>query len=213
MLDCEILPRNLMIACEAPHKLALKGKISFDIMASTELEYSLWQPRFEDKDVIERWEEYTDYGDEEDSSVLLTEEEIVAAVAVSELQQKFNEASGEGETITSEDAVKLCRTLGFAPDDGSMARAKAETNDRMTFSQFEEFLKSSTHPEDSQEYLAKMFASFDKEKKGFLPKAAMKNILKSYGEPLDTPDIDGILAAYGDPVDYHMLAQAVLSKD
>eukprot|EP00914_Ancora_sagittata_P023351 GHVO01046239.1.p2 GENE.GHVO01046239.1~~GHVO01046239.1.p2 ORF type:complete len:199 (-),score=41.12 GHVO01046239.1:1234-1830(-) len=186
-------------------------------------EYLTWQPRFEDKPVNEVWEEITEDGDAEEesesgseanSSVAPggTEEEKFAQLVAEDQLLKDFKAAGNGETVDVDTAVKLTRELGIAPSNKAIEEAKESTNNKMTFNVFEDFVKSSTHPEDQPEYISKMFAFFDVDKTGTLRKAQVKNILMMLGEPLTANQADDLLKSEAEPIDYKQFAQKLLEK-
>lgn len=153
-----------------------------------------------------------EYAEEEEG----VEERAVPVPKRSEIEERFLKESGGASTIPPEKATKIAHEMGFAPsrvDETALAQHKGG----ITVSDFDSWLKSIQHPEDTPEYLKKFFQKFDTTGEGRLTRRQISVIFTSHGgaDKLTSAEVQALLTKVGRSKDanvpYEELCKEVLT--
>ncbi|PFH31489.1 hypothetical protein BESB_029240 [Besnoitia besnoiti] len=123
-------------------------------------------------------------------------------ISEEERRRAFEEAAEGQPQITAEKAAQAARKLGLAPSLADVETLHKNLTgagvDPQTFAKFCHFCARS---EDEGEQLATFFKAWDPTESGFISKAAAKNILRSFGEPLTEEEADFAIRVLADDAD------------
>lgn len=125
--------------------------------------------------------------------------------ALSKLKESYATVAKGKSSVTAAEAGQVARLLNLAPSQEEIRQLKEAKGDNVTQADIEAWLKEIAHGEDDVEHLIKFFQYYDLQKTGKLSKTQIKNLLRSYGEPLTDAEIDAILSEFGmtgDSIDY-----------
>eukprot|EP01054_Gregarina_sp_Poly1_P006918 Gregarina_sp_Poly_1__6917@NODE_3755_length_895_cov_496_361111_g2410_i0_p1_GENE_NODE_3755_length_895_cov_496_361111_g2410_i0NODE_3755_length_895_cov_496_361111_g2410_i0_p1_ORF_typecomplete_len203_score34_17EFhand_7/PF13499_6/76EFhand_7/PF13499_6/8e11EFhand_11/PF08976_11/1_6e08EFhand_6/PF13405_6/1_3e06EFhand_6/PF13405_6/6_2e03EFhand_8/PF13833_6/6e02EFhand_8/PF13833_6/1_5EFhand_8/PF13833_6/0_0016EFhand_1/PF00036_32/0_013EFhand_1/PF00036_32/1_8e02SPARC_Ca_bdg/PF10591_9/5_6e03SPARC_Ca_bdg/PF10591_9/0 len=182
-------------------------------------EYGLWMPAdkyrpdSDDEASSEDQSGSSESSSGVDAKKLEAENAAKVNQAKSKLNDNFNKVSGGGSNVTAAQAGDVARLLGFAPSQEEIRQLKEAKGDSVTQSDVEAWLVTIAHADDSVDHLVSFFQYYDTNKNGKLSKSQIKNLLRSYGEPLTDAEIDAILSEFGmtgESIDYREFVTKLL---
>eukprot|EP01055_Gregarina_sp_Pseudo9_P005374 Gregarina_sp_Pseudo_9__5373@NODE_64_length_4638_cov_86_865188_g59_i0_p3_GENE_NODE_64_length_4638_cov_86_865188_g59_i0NODE_64_length_4638_cov_86_865188_g59_i0_p3_ORF_typecomplete_len198_score1_54EFhand_7/PF13499_6/3_3e02EFhand_7/PF13499_6/1_7e10EFhand_11/PF08976_11/4_7e03EFhand_11/PF08976_11/6_3e09EFhand_6/PF13405_6/2e03EFhand_6/PF13405_6/3_5e03EFhand_6/PF13405_6/9_3EFhand_6/PF13405_6/4_9e06EFhand_8/PF13833_6/0_2EFhand_8/PF13833_6/0_00055DUF5580/PF17743_1/0_012EFhand_9/PF14658_6/0_049YrzK/PF17449 len=111
----------------------------------------------------------------------------------SRVQAAWKQVAGGKSTITGAQAGHVARLLDLAPSFGDIDQLRDAQGDSITFSELENWLTRIGHAEDTPEYLVTFFQHYDTTNSGFLTETQVRNLLRTYGEPLTEVEVEAIM--------------------
>eukprot|EP01057_Protomagalhaensia_wolfi_P001022 Protomagalhaensia_wolfi_Nauph_80__1021@NODE_1591_length_1453_cov_1942_631542_g138_i2_p1_GENE_NODE_1591_length_1453_cov_1942_631542_g138_i2NODE_1591_length_1453_cov_1942_631542_g138_i2_p1_ORF_typecomplete_len208_score46_18EFhand_7/PF13499_6/1_1EFhand_7/PF13499_6/7_8e10EFhand_11/PF08976_11/4_7e02EFhand_11/PF08976_11/2_5e08EFhand_8/PF13833_6/4_8EFhand_8/PF13833_6/0_00094EFhand_6/PF13405_6/4e03EFhand_6/PF13405_6/0_00033EFhand_6/PF13405_6/2_6e03EFhand_9/PF14658_6/6_8e03EFhand_9/PF14658_6/0_0075EFhand len=140
-------------------------------------------------------------------------ERAIQEAAKSKLNQEFEKVSGGKTQVSAAEAGDVARRLGLAPSQEEIRMLREAKGDSLTQQDVQEWFKTISHAEDDVDHLIVFFQYYDINKSGKLSRTQIKNLLRSYGEPLTDQEIDAILSELGmtgEQIDYAEFVRQLL---
>lgn len=150
--------------------------------------------------------------EQKDEDLLEAEREALEA---SEDKKMFDAINGGGP-INMAQAAGLARQLGMSPSYADVNKFSEKHGDSVDWITFSKFRSQLLHPDDKLDNFVAAFAYFDPNSNGFLTLKQMKNILSTFGEPLNEQEAELVLGQFcsgGDQVDYRAFCEKILARD
>eukprot|EP01053_Blabericola_migrator_P001659 Blabericola_migrator_1__1658@NODE_1445_length_4532_cov_230_960806_g958_i0_p3_GENE_NODE_1445_length_4532_cov_230_960806_g958_i0NODE_1445_length_4532_cov_230_960806_g958_i0_p3_ORF_typecomplete_len205_score31_22EFhand_7/PF13499_6/6_7e03EFhand_7/PF13499_6/32EFhand_7/PF13499_6/8_2e10EFhand_11/PF08976_11/2_4e03EFhand_11/PF08976_11/1e07EFhand_8/PF13833_6/1_5e02EFhand_8/PF13833_6/1_5e02EFhand_8/PF13833_6/0_00028EFhand_6/PF13405_6/0_00031EFhand_9/PF14658_6/0_0056DUF5580/PF17743_1/0_034HTH_12/PF08461_10/0 len=185
-------------------------------------EYGLWMPADKyrpDSDIEES------SGDESGSSSPSVDtaglekekkaaEEAKFQAIKGEMTKKFDTVAKGKSSVSAAEAGDVARLLGYAPSLEEIRALRETKGDNLSLADIEAWVKTIGHGDDNVDNLIVFFQYYDTTKSGKLSRTQIKNLLRSYGEPLSDQEIDTILSELGmtgDAIDYKEFVTKLLN--
>lgn len=149
---------------------------------------------------------------EEDEDMMEAEREAQEA---SEDKKMFDALNG-GNPISVTQAATLARQLGMSPSFADMEAFQKKNGDQLDWSMFSKFRNQLMHPDDTLDTFVAAFAYFDPSNNGTLSTRQMRNILATFGEPLNEEEANLVLSQFCGPdgnVDYQLFCEKILARE
>ncbi|CDI78304.1 Myosin light chain TgMLC1, related [Eimeria acervulina] len=133
-----------------------------------------------------------------------------SSISSKQLIAAFKDVSGGGGLILTTKAGDLARRLGLAPSLGEIEELKAVAGEYCDISTFATFCKGVAHCNDSPKLLAELFGCYDPSCTGKVPLRVVRNILQNCGEVLTNDEVNAVLEASTEEVDYKAFCERLL---
>lgn len=149
---------------------------------------------------------------QQDEDMMEAEREALEAT---EDKQKFDAING-GKPIDMTQAAVLARQLGMSPSYADMQKFEEKHGKQLDWPMFAKFRSTLLHPDDTVDNFVAAFAHFDPNKNGYLTRRQMRNILATFGEPLNEEEADLVLGQFcggSGEVDYQAFCEKILARD
>ncbi|PHJ22971.1 myosin light chain mlc1 [Cystoisospora suis] len=130
------------------------------------------------------------------------------------INQAFSAVANGADELSADAAATAARKAGLAPSNADIEALRAATKNVVDRKAFEKFCNTVVHNEDEGSKLASVFKVWDTSNSGVLPKAQVKFLLQTFGDPLTAEEADfaiRVLADDADPINYRLFCEKLLA--
>eukprot|EP01053_Blabericola_migrator_P001660 Blabericola_migrator_1__1659@NODE_1445_length_4532_cov_230_960806_g958_i0_p2_GENE_NODE_1445_length_4532_cov_230_960806_g958_i0NODE_1445_length_4532_cov_230_960806_g958_i0_p2_ORF_typecomplete_len241_score12_17EFhand_11/PF08976_11/1_5e10EFhand_7/PF13499_6/7_4e03EFhand_7/PF13499_6/2_1e05EFhand_6/PF13405_6/0_0013DUF4667/PF15700_5/0_0024EFhand_9/PF14658_6/1_2e04EFhand_9/PF14658_6/0_015WHAMMJMY_N/PF15920_5/1_6e02WHAMMJMY_N/PF15920_5/0_43EFhand_8/PF13833_6/2_1EFhand_8/PF13833_6/78Chorion_2/PF03964_15/0 len=119
-----------------------------------------------------------------------------ASPVQSGFEKAWNSVAGKRSTVTCHEAVSIVRQLGCAPSVNDIDQLKMAHGDNITRENASNFGRQ-VWRNDNVDSLIALFKHFDITNSGTVSNRQLRNILCTYGEPMQSKEVDALLRTLG----------------